>query len=123
MKILIDANLSPRVAEALNAAGHETLHVGDVGMLNAADEAILDWADEHRYAVVTADSDFGALLSIRRTSSPSVIHLRDVADLPPEVHIALLVENLSALEVALASGAIISLSPTRIRIRDLPLHE
>ena len=103
--------------------GHETLHVGDVGMLNAADEAILDWADEHGYAVVTADSDFGALLSIRRTSSPSVIHLRDVADQPPEIHIALLVENLSALESALASGAIISLSPTRIRIRDLPFHE
>ena len=121
MKLLIDANLSPLVAEALNAAGHEAVHVNDVGMLNAADDTILDWAGEHGCAVVTADSDFGALLSIRRTNSPSVIHLREVADQPTETHIALLVKNLPALEATSAGGAIISLSPTRIRIRDLPL--
>ena len=121
MKFLIDANLSPRVAEALNAAGYEAVHVGDMSMLNAADETILDWASERGGAVVTADSDFGALLSIRRTSSPSVIHLRDVADQPPERHIALLVKNLPVLEAALRAGAIISLSPAKIRIRDLPI--
>ena len=121
MKLLIDANLSPRVAEALDSAGHEVVHVGNVNMLDAADEIILDWADGHGYTVVTADSDFGALHSIRRKNSPSIIHLRDVADQPPETHIALLVENLPVLEVALAGGAIVSVSPTRVRIRDLPL--
>ena len=121
MRILLDANLSPRVAHALRAAGHEALHVGQLKMLTAPDEAILDWAAEHGHTLITADSDFGALLSIRRTSSPSVIHLREVADQPPDVHTALLLENLSALEDALANGAIVSLSPTRIRIRDLPI--
>ena len=122
MKILVDANLSPRVAEALSAIGHETVHVGDIGMLDAADEVILDWADEHGHVLVTADSDFGALLSTRRMSGPSVIHLRGVADQPPDTHMALLVENLPVLEAALAGGAIVSLSPTRLRIRDLPLQ-
>ena len=121
MKILLDANLSPRVAQALLAAGYDSLHVSDLDMLAAPDEAILEWAIEHDHVLVTADSDFGPLLSIRRSRSPSVVHLREVADQPPEVHAALLIENFPALEEALIDGAIVSLSPTRIRIRDLPI--
>ncbi len=121
MRILIDANLSPQVAQALRVAGYEAQHVGQLDMLTASDETILEWASDHGCALITADSDFGALLSIRRTSNPSVVHLRGVADQPPDLHAALLIENLPAIEDALTKGAIVSLSPTRIRIRDLPI--
>lgn len=121
MRLLLDANLSPRVAGALRASGHETLHVGDVDMLAAADETILAWAAEHGYVVATADSDFGALLFRRRSASPSVIHIRGVSHRPPETHAALLTASLPVLEAALAAGAIVSLSPTGIRVRDLPI--
>ena len=40
MRLLIDANLSPRVAASLGSAGFEAIHVVDVGLLTAADEAI-----------------------------------------------------------------------------------
>ncbi|WP_419552284.1 DUF5615 family PIN-like protein [Candidatus Poriferisodalis sp.] len=121
MRILLDANLSPRVAGALRAGGHETLHVGDVDMLTAADETILEWAAEHGYVVATSDSDFGALLFRRRSVSPSVIHLRGVSHQSPDAHAALLVESLPVLAEALEAGAVVSLSPTRIRVRDLPI--
>lgn len=121
MRVLLDANLSPRVASALRASGHQTLHVGEVDLLTATDEAILEWAADHGYAVATADSDFGALLFRRRAARPSVIHLRGVSHRPPETHAALLAENLPALEDAVDAGAVVSLSPTRIRVRELPI--
>ncbi len=61
------------------------------------------------------------LLATRRASTPSVVLLRDVADRPPAVHAELLVANLSAIEPELVAGAIVSLSPTRLRIRALPI--
>ena len=72
--------------------------------------------------MVTADSDFGMLLALRRTENPSVIHLRAIADLVPDVHAALLIENLGAIEDALMAGAIVSLSPSHLRVRDLPIR-
>jgi predicted nuclease of predicted toxin-antitoxin system len=46
MQFLVDANLSPRVATALSSEGFKSIHVGDVGLLTAADQAILDYALE-----------------------------------------------------------------------------
>lgn len=121
MRLLIDANLSLRVVGVLRASGCETLHVGDVDLLTAADEAILEWAGENGCVVVTADSDFGALLFRHRSASPSVIHMRGMSHRLPESQAALLVANLPVLGAALESGAIVSLSPTGIRVRDLPI--
>jgi hypothetical protein len=41
MKLLIDANLSPKVAARLADCGHQASHVADEGLLTAADEVIL----------------------------------------------------------------------------------
>jgi len=40
MSLLIDANLSPRIADRLRQAGQEVVHVKDVGLLNATDNAM-----------------------------------------------------------------------------------
>ena len=73
MKLLIDANLSPRVATALRVAGHTAVHVADIGLLDASDSEIFDRAAEDGYVV---------------TQSPSVVHLRHVAELTYEVHMS-----------------------------------
>lgn len=122
MNYIIDANLSPQVVGVLQAAGHRASHVGDHGLLTATDDEIFDWAAENNAVVITADSDFAMLLATRRSTTPSVVLLRDVADQPPAVHAKLLVGNLSTVEPDLASGAIVSLSPTRLRIRSLPIE-
>lgn len=122
MKLLLDANLSPRIVEPLRAAGFDAVHVADVGLVTATDDEIFDRAAEHGLVVVTADSDFGTLLAMRRATSPSVVHLRHVAELVAEEHIRLLVANLSQIADDLDRGAIVSLSPTRLAIRDLPLR-
>ena len=122
MKLLLDANLSPRLVPVLASAGYEAAHVDGEGLLGASDAAIFDHARERGLVVVTADSDFPMLLALRRTSNPSVIHLRDVAELTPDVHGALLIANLPAIQDALQRGAIVSMNPTRVAIRDLPIR-
>jgi hypothetical protein len=37
VRFLLDENLSPVLAELLAAAGHDTFHVRDLGLLTAAD--------------------------------------------------------------------------------------
>jgi len=122
MRLLLDANLSPRVAESLRTAGFDAAHVADLGLVTATDDGIFDRAAADGFVVVTADSDFGALLAMRRATSPSVVHLRHVAELVAEVHTKLLVANLPHIAEDLDRGAIVSLSPTRLAVRDLPLR-
>ena len=121
MRYLRDANLSPTIADDLVDNGFDASHVADIDMLFATDEEIFDRAVRESLVVVTADSDFAMLLAARRTDSPSIVLLRDVAGFGPSLHAALLLENLRSVEEALRDGAIVAMSPNRIRIRDLPI--
>jgi predicted nuclease of predicted toxin-antitoxin system len=121
MKLVVDANLSPRVADDLRAAGFEADHVVEIGLMTASDDEIFDQAIADGLTVVTADSDFGMLLALRRSKSPSVVHLRGVDKLTPADHSALLIANLPQIIEDLEEGAIVSLSPTRLAVRDLPI--
>lgn len=121
MRLLVDANLSPRVAEGLTRAGHDAVHVADVGLLEADDLTILFRARDDDRVVVTADSDFAMLLAVRGESRPSVIRLRGQHHLGPAEQVALLLTNLSAMEEDLRAGAVASLSPRHLRVRRLPL--
>jgi len=120
MKLLVDANLSPRTVDRLRAAGFDAIHVADLGLVTATDGAIFDRAVADGLVVVTADSDFGMLLALRRATSPSVVHLRQVSELSPDDHAELLAANLPTIEEDLTRGAIASLSPSRLAVRDLP---
>jgi predicted nuclease of predicted toxin-antitoxin system len=122
MRLLVDANLSPAVADGLRKAGVDAVHVVDLDLLTASDDDIFDRAVADGLTVVTADSDYGMLLALRRATNPSVIHLRHVAELTPDRHLALLVANLAQLTDILERGAIVSLSPTRLAVRDLPIR-
>lgn len=44
MRFLLDANLSPRLGEALTAAGYQVRHVVDIGLVGSSDTEIFDRA-------------------------------------------------------------------------------
>lgn len=73
MRFLIDNALSPVVAIELNRAGHDAVHVRDLGMQAASDEEIFDCARTKERVVVSVDTDFGTLLAARKEISPSVM--------------------------------------------------
>ncbi len=122
MRFLLDANLSPKLVTALVAAGHVARHVDEIGLLGASDTTIFDRAAADGDVLITADSDFSMLLSARGSAGPSVVLLRHVAELPWHEHQALLVANLPAVLADLKEGAVVSLSPTRLAVRRLPIQ-
>jgi predicted nuclease of predicted toxin-antitoxin system len=123
VRLLIDANLSPRVAALLDGAGFEAIHVVDVGLLTAADEAILAYAAANELVIVSADTDFGELLATSRGAvRPSVVLLRSADHLTPDQQAALLVANLPAVADELKTGALVSIARGRLRMRSLPVR-
>ena len=121
MRLLVDANLSPRVAQALRDNGHDAVHVVDVGLATTSDTEIADRAEADGLIVVTADTDFPMHLALRRATSPSIVLLRRVTELSPDEHARLLVANLATVSDDLRRGAIVSLGPDHLRVRHLPL--
>jgi predicted nuclease of predicted toxin-antitoxin system len=68
VKFLVDNALSPIVADALRRHGHDAKHIRDWGLQAADDETIFDLAAKEDRILVSADTDFGTLISIATTS-------------------------------------------------------
>jgi predicted nuclease of predicted toxin-antitoxin system len=120
VRLLVDANLSPVVAARLRDARHEAIHVYNVGLVQASDEIIVEYALEHDYVIVSADTDFGAILARLDRAKPSFVLLRHVNDMTPDQHAALPQANLDALAEDLEAGAVASFARGTIRVRRLP---
>jgi predicted nuclease of predicted toxin-antitoxin system len=54
MRFLVDASVSPVVADLLAEAGHEAVHVGVALQLEAHDHEILEHAADHGQVIVSA---------------------------------------------------------------------
>ncbi len=121
MRFLLDENLSPLLAELLNAAGHDALHVRDVGLLTDPDRVILERARTERRTVISADTDFGQLLATSDASLPSVILFRREGERGASRQADLLLANLDQVAADLDAGSIVVMEATRVRVRRLPL--
>lgn len=121
MRLLVDENLSWRVAVMLRDAGHDAVHVADRGLAAASDEQVLGLAVDEDRVLVSEDTDFGALLARSGTRVPSFVLLRSVEPLRPEDQAALLIANLPGIEDDLALGAVAVMGHGRIRVRPLPM--
>jgi predicted nuclease of predicted toxin-antitoxin system len=121
VKFLIDNALSLRLADLLRAAGHDTRHVRDRQMQQAADPIIFRWAVEEDRVPVSADTDFGTLLAFHRAAKPSVILFRREWHHPQQQAEAI-IANLPQLQTLLDQGAVVIFDRTRIRVRQLPIQ-
>lgn len=120
MRFLIDNSLSPRLASAITAGGHDAVHVRDLNLANAEDRKIFEKAAADARVLVAQDTDFTAILSLTQASSPSVILFRTRTRATDGL-LRLLLDNLDAFQSALDAGAIVVIEDSRIRIRSLPI--
>jgi predicted nuclease of predicted toxin-antitoxin system len=81
---------------------------------------ILQKGQEEGRVVVTLDADFHTLLALAAATSPSVIRIR-IERLRAQALTDLLLTVISECEEDLEAGAAVTVEPTRIRIRRLPL--
>lgn len=120
MKLLLDQGLPRSAASLLRDAGVDAVHTGEIGYATAEDAAILKRARQEGRVVVTLDADFHALLALSGASSPSVIRIR-IERLRAEA-VAELVQRILRDRIGeLQAGAALTVQPSRIRFRRLPL--
>lgn len=75
MKFVIDAQLPPFLAQTLRELGHDAVAVRDVGLREAEDEAIWQYALENDAIIVTKDEDFPER-SLHTAAPPAIVWLR-----------------------------------------------
>ena len=80
MKFLIDENLAPRLASELDGAGHDAVHVSDLGLRSSPDQAILKVAFNQGRILISRYTDFGLLIERDLAGSPSLILIRRMSD-------------------------------------------
>jgi predicted nuclease of predicted toxin-antitoxin system len=120
MKLLLDQGLPLSAAALLRDASIDTIHVGEIGMSQAEDAEIIQKAREEERVVITLDADFHTLLALDEAVSPSVIRVR-IERLRAQALMDLLLMVIAQCEEDLEQGSAISVEPSRIRIRRLPL--
>ena len=75
MKLLFDENLSPKLVARLTAEFPDSIHVSRVGLDQADDATVWEFAAASGLTIVTKDADFSEI-SLRLGAPPKVIWLR-----------------------------------------------
>lgn len=110
MKLLVDENLPPRITDLLIDIRHDAVHVRDLDAPGASEPEIIALALADARTIISADTDFGALLAASGATDPSVILVREVVDRRPPDRVEFLVSCLEQLEAQLQAEAMVTVT-------------
>lgn len=120
MKFLVDRCAGRRRADWLRGQGHDVIASRALGP-DPGDQARLERAATEGRILVTIDTDFGALVSVRDVPHAGLVRL---ADVPAMRRIAVMAEVLEPHQQALERQAVVTVRGGRIRIsQPLPLED
>lgn len=121
MKLLLDQGVPRTAARLLRESGLDAVHVGDIGMDQATDREIIEFARIEDRICITLDADFHAILALSGAAAPSVIRIRQEG-LNGVATFRLVQAILSSVSEALKQGALIAATERTLRIRRLPVE-
>ena len=120
ISILLDQGLPRSAASLLRDEGWDVLHTGDIGLSRSTDRQILEFARNEQRVIITLDSDFHTILALTNASTPSVIRIRLEGLRGPDL--ALLIKRIwSRIEPQVKKGAMVTVTESGIRIRNIPV--
>lgn len=106
------------VARERAGAGHDAVHVKDLGLAAADDPDLVAVAREQDRIIVTQDLGFARLVMLSGQTRPSIILLRMRSGKPARQSKSLFA-GLAASADALASGAIVVIEDASVRVHAL----
>ena len=114
MRFLIDVCADSRdLRGTLIAEGHDVLPIAQRNP-KTSDEEILALATSEQRTIITEDKDFGELIFLRQLPHPCIIRLVGMTvDDKVKAVLEMIQDNTDAIE----NGCIITVTPTRVRIR------
>jgi predicted nuclease of predicted toxin-antitoxin system len=121
VNFLIDSSLSPALADKLRQAGHDSVHVRRYGIHKADDDVVFARAMQEERVLVSADTQFAAVLNARQAAKPSVILLKRSSPRRAEEQADLILANRAVIAQVLEQGSIVIFDQGRLRARALPL--
>jgi predicted nuclease of predicted toxin-antitoxin system len=121
VNFVLDENLAETLGDLLGSAGHDAIHVRSVGLQSASDLVVLDYAASQRAVLISADTDFGAILAATHRSGPSLVLLRHERGRRVERVADMILNNLDQVTGDLEVGAIVVIEDGRVRVRRLPI--
>jgi predicted nuclease of predicted toxin-antitoxin system len=119
-RILLDQGLPLRSVHILRENSWDAIHVREIGMRDASDTDILNYAGRESRIVATLDRDFPQILALTSAQHPSVILIRQQRLSAGEVA-ALIAEIWTKHEEELHQGCVLKVSARGTRVRLLPL--
>ena len=120
ISILLDQGLPRSAASVLRDEGWDVLHTGDIGLSRATDRQILEYAQREERVIITLDSDFHTILALTNASAPSVIRIR-LEGLRGHGLAHLIKKIWPRIEPQIKKGAMVTVTESGIRIRNIPL--
>jgi predicted nuclease of predicted toxin-antitoxin system len=119
-RFLLDMGIAQSTGHYLTSRGHDVVHLSEQGLERLPDDRIVSKAKEEERTIVTHDLDFGRIVALSGRSVPSIVTLR-LADMTPK-HVNTALETvLREAMLSLERGALVTITESGIRIRDLPI--
>lgn len=119
--VLLDQGISRSAIAQLRDAGWDAVHVYDIGLGQASDRHILDYARAEGRICITLDADFHALVAVSNDIVPSVIRLRREGLRGPELA-QLILGIWPRIEAQVSQGALVTVTSKSTRVRFLPIR-
>lgn len=116
LRVKLDEDLSPLVAEPLAEAGHSTSSVVEQGWSGLSDDELWEKVCEEQLFFITADKGFGDIRVFVPGTHPGILLLRPARESLLEYQ-ELVAEVVARHELERLAGAVTVARPGRVRVR------